>query len=75
MSGMEGICTNCAAHYYGWALQNPLAQCCGKCGGTLMVSQDGLPFASGPFNLKAAVANSLLAPQFAASQNLDLLQN
>jgi hypothetical protein len=40
-----------------------------------MVSQDGLPFASGPFNLKAAVANSLLAPQFAASQNLDLLQN
>jgi hypothetical protein len=75
MSGMEGICTNCGAHYYGWALQNPLSQHCGKCGSDLAVSQDGIPCASGPFNLKAAAAAELMAPRLTVSQNLDLLQN
>ena len=75
MSGMEGICTNCGAHYYGWALQNPLSQRCGKCGGTLVVSRDGVPMPPSFFSLKAAAAAELMAPRLTFSQNLDLLQN
>ena len=75
MSGMEGICTTCGAHYYGWALQNPLAQRCGKCGSTLSVSRDGVPMPPSPFNLKAAAVMELTAPRLTISQNLDMLQN
>ncbi len=75
MSGMEGICTTCGAHYYGWALRNPLAQRCGKCGGTLMVSRDGILMPPSFFNFKAAGAAEVIAPRLTVSQNLDLLQN
>jgi DNA-directed RNA polymerase subunit RPC12/RpoP len=75
MSGMEGICTTCGAHYYGWALQNPLAQRCGKCGGTLAVSRDGVPMSPGYFSLRAAATMELTGPRLTVSQNLDLLQN
>ena len=40
---MEAICPNCGAHYYGWALINPIAQKCDKCGSTLKVKNEYLP--------------------------------
>jgi len=36
---MEGICPKCSAHYYGWALNNPLEQKCEICGSLLEISE------------------------------------
>jgi hypothetical protein len=55
MSGMEGICTKCGAHYYGWALRHPRNQFC-KCGGTLEISRDGVPMRIGPVGLHTVAA-------------------
>ena len=42
MSGMEGICTTCGTHYYGWALESPHKQSCPYCGSALEISRDGV---------------------------------
>jgi hypothetical protein len=73
MSGMEGICTNCGAHYYGWALRHPRNQFC-KCGGTLEISRDGVPMPSGLLGLNSRTAE-LLAPRFILREDLSLIKN
>jgi len=73
MSGMEGICTKCGAHYYGWALRHPRNQFC-KCGEILEISRDGVPMSTGPVGLQI-VAAELLAPRFIIREDLSLIKN
>jgi NAD-dependent SIR2 family protein deacetylase len=42
MNGMEGVCTKCGAHYYGWAVSSPDKQSCAKCGSALEIRRDGV---------------------------------
>ena len=42
MNGMEGVCTKCGAHYYGWVLGSPDKQSCAKCGSALEIRRDGV---------------------------------
>ena len=56
MSGLEGNCPLCGAHYNGWALANPLAQKCGKCGTQLEIKRDGISISAAISPLKDAVA-------------------
>jgi NAD-dependent SIR2 family protein deacetylase len=39
---LEGICPKCGLHYYGWSLDNPARQKCGKCGSPLQIIRDGV---------------------------------
>ena len=34
---MEGICTKCGLHFYGWSLNNPDRQKCGQSGSHLEI--------------------------------------
>jgi len=38
---IEGKCSNCGIHRYGWALLNPRYQACPKCGAGLEIFEDG----------------------------------
>ena len=37
---LEGRCSKCGMHYFGWALQNPRHQMCSKCGSGLEIFKD-----------------------------------
>ena len=52
MDGLEGICSKCGAHYYGWGLRNPRHQMCGRCGVGLDIMRNGEKITTGysPFD-------------------------
>jgi len=56
MSGMEGICTTCGTHYYGWALESPHKQSCPYCGSALEIRRDGVLMGAGIPSLNVKVA-------------------
>jgi len=74
MSGMEGICIECGAHYYGWALRHPYNQFC-KCGGRLEIRRDGVLLPSAIFDIKTAAATELMAPRFILNEDVSLIKN
>ena len=43
----EGICPDCGANHYGWALLNPRYQTCPRCGVGLEIFENGKKIASG----------------------------
>ena len=49
---IEGICTKCDTHRFGWALLNPRYQACPSCGEGLDIYKDGILLAKGfsPFS-------------------------
>ena len=42
MSELKGICPNCGARYYGWALTNSLQQKCARCDSDLEITETGI---------------------------------
>ena len=52
MGMIEGKCPKCGRRFYGWALLQPRNQSCGKCGASLLITEDGKTFFKGysPFN-------------------------
>ena len=74
MSGMEGICRQCGAHYYGWALRHPRNQFC-KCGGSLEIRRDGVLMPPEMFDMKSFPARELLAPRFVLNEDISLIRN
>ena len=57
---IEGKCTKCGQHYWGWSLLNPRNQSCGKCGTALAIFEDGKklmdgysPFTAEEYNVKS----------------------
>jgi hypothetical protein len=61
MSGLEGICPKCGLHYYGWALNNPLAQKCGRCSTALEIKRDNASIPSGSASFNDLTAGKPLA--------------
>jgi len=57
MSGLEGVCPKCGLHYYGWALNNPSAQKCGKCSTALEIKRDNVAISSGSSSFKDLVSS------------------
>ena len=74
MSGMEGTCSNCGAHYYGWALDQPRYQFC-KCGGALEIRRDGVLMPSGPFDIKNLAGTEMLVSRFVLNEDISLVKN
>ena len=60
MSGIEGICPKCGLHYFGWALNNPMAQRCGKCGSTLEIKKDNVTITSVTSSFKDHTATKVI---------------
>jgi hypothetical protein len=53
MNRLQGICPDCGATYYGWALQSLPHQVCEFCGAALMVRRNGVLLSSQLSPLKA----------------------
>ena len=54
----EGLCPNCGAKYFGWALRWPRHQSCPRCGTALEITEDGRKFTGySPFTAEEYTIN------------------